>query len=42
MKTNLTSNLEVSSLERRWRSRDHIFALLEEMKTTPTSHLERR
>jgi hypothetical protein len=42
MKTNLTSNLEVSSLERRWKRRDHIFVLIEEMKTTPILHLERR
>jgi hypothetical protein len=32
MKTNLISNLEVSSLERRWKCKDHIFVLIEEMK----------
>jgi hypothetical protein len=42
MKTNLTSNLEVSSLKRRWKHKEHIFVLIEEMKTTPTLHLERK
>jgi hypothetical protein len=42
METNLTSNLEVLSSERRWKRKDHIIVLIEEMKTTPALHLERK